>query len=98
MGNKTIPSENLNLLHLAVYHNQLSVVKVICESVPTLDLAFVGKIPSISGLANESELSIMDPTFKSHHENIQLTERSNTGKLGEERASAFLAMDRLRIG
>ena len=58
VGNKTIQSENLNILHLAVYHDQLEIVKLICETIPNLDLAYTGKIPSSSGLANESEISL----------------------------------------
>lgn len=35
-------------------------MKLICESIPNLDLVYSGKIPSSSGLVNESEMSIMD--------------------------------------
>ena len=58
MGNKNIQSENLNVLHLAVYYNQMQIVKLLCENVPTLDIVSIGRIPSNSGLANESEISI----------------------------------------
>jgi len=60
VGNKTIQSENLNILHLAVYHDNLGVVKLICEGVPTLNIVVAGKIPSSSGLANLSEISVTD--------------------------------------
>ncbi len=52
VGNRTIQSENLNILHLAVYHKQLDIVKLMCENLPNLDLAHAGKIPPSSGLAN----------------------------------------------
>eukprot|EP00347_Sterkiella_histriomuscorum_P003442 403364280 len=57
VGNKTIQSENLNILHLAAYHSQLEVVKYLCENIPSMDLTQAGKIPSSSGLANQSEIS-----------------------------------------
>jgi len=60
VGNTTIQSEHLNILHLAVYHKNLDVVKALCENIPTLDLAYAGKIPESSGLANQSEMSIDD--------------------------------------
>ncbi|CDW84657.1 UNKNOWN [Stylonychia lemnae] len=60
VGNRTIQSDFLNLLHLAVYHNQLNILKIICENVPTLDIVYTGRIPSTSGLANESEISLQD--------------------------------------
>jgi hypothetical protein len=47
-------------LHLAVYNAHLDVVKAMCENIPNLDLAFVGRIPESSGLANPSEVSIDD--------------------------------------
>lgn len=53
------------MLHLAVYHNEMNIVKLICESIPNLDLVFSGKIPSSSGLANESEMSLMDVAHNS---------------------------------
>lgn len=60
VGNTTIQSENLNILHLAVYNAHLDVVKVLCENIPNLDLALVGKIPESSGLINQSEISITE--------------------------------------
>jgi hypothetical protein len=60
VGNKTIQSEHLNILHLAVYNNNLEIVKSICESIPTLDIVFAGKIPSSSGLANISEITVTE--------------------------------------
>lgn len=46
------------MLHLAVYHNHLEIVKTICENVPTVDIVFAGKIPPGSNLANESETDL----------------------------------------
>lgn len=46
------------MLHLAVYHNHLEIVKAICENVPTVDINFAGKIPSGSNLANDSETDL----------------------------------------
>ena len=60
VGNKTIQTENLNILHLAVYYENFEVVKMICELVSNMNLAYVGKIPSSTGLANDSEISITD--------------------------------------
>ena len=48
----------MNPLHLAVYHEHLEIVKLLCEKIPTIDIVDSGKIPSSSGLANESEISI----------------------------------------
>ena len=60
VGDKTIQSENLNILHLAAYHDNLEVIKLMCENLPNLDLAYAGKIPSSCGLANQSEISITE--------------------------------------
>jgi hypothetical protein len=48
------------MLHLAVYHGRFEIVKLICEEIPNLDLPYAGKIPSNSGLANQSEISIQE--------------------------------------
>ena len=62
VGDRTIQSESLNALHLAVYHQRFEAVKLLCEGIPTLDLARAGRIPLSSGLANDSEAS-----FELHH-------------------------------
>lgn len=45
------------MLHLAAYHNHYEIVKYLCENIPSMDLTLAGKIPSGSGLANQSEVS-----------------------------------------
>jgi hypothetical protein len=50
------------MLHLAVYHNRLNIVKLVCELIPNIDLYLAGKIPSSSGLANESEITLVENT------------------------------------
>lgn len=47
-------------MHLAVYYNHLAIVKLICEYIPVIDLVYAGKIPSSSGLANQSEISVVE--------------------------------------
>lgn len=42
---------------MAVYHNHFEIVKLLCENLVDLDVPSAGKIPSKSGLANESEMS-----------------------------------------
>lgn len=70
MGNKTIQSENLNMLHLAVYHNHLNIVQLILENIPTLDIVVAGKIPTSSGLANQSEISVGEyESSRNHYQN-----------------------------
>jgi ankyrin repeat protein len=76
VGNKTIQSENLNILHLAAYHNHLDIIKLMCENLPNLDLTYAGKIPSSSGLANQSEISISEyeSSARMHKRNSILSE------------------------
>ena len=38
----------------------MEIVKLICENIPDLDIPLAGKIPSRSGLANDSEISLTD--------------------------------------
>ncbi|CDW88582.1 UNKNOWN [Stylonychia lemnae] len=89
VGNKKIQSEHLNILHLAAYYGFLDTIKVLCENIPSLDLAYAGKIPSSSGLANQSELSMHE--YESSRINIRasnlsvdqpiLSDRHDSGKL-----------------
>lgn len=75
VGNMTIQSENLNALHLAVYHSNLEVVKILCENIPILDLEFAGKIPQSSGLVNQSETSLdadIDRTDTAHRPELMI--------------------------
>lgn len=46
VGNVTLETITLNVIHLAVYNNQFEVLKLLCEHIPTLDLAYAGRIPS----------------------------------------------------
>ena len=58
-----------------MYHDHFAVVKLLCENIPNLDLAFAGKLPESSGLANPSEIILTEsmvletpkklPTFES---------------------------------
>lgn len=45
---------------MAAYHDNLEIIKLMCENLPNLDLTYAGKIPSSCGLANQSEISISD--------------------------------------
>ncbi len=60
-----IQSEDLNILHLAVYNEHLEVVKLLCESIPDLDLEKAGQIPKSTGLLNDSEMSVNDISQRS---------------------------------
>ena len=62
-GNQLVSSDLMNPLHLAVYNKHLEVVKELVQNVP-FNVLMVGKMPSSSGLAKESEVTIEAIVFE----------------------------------
>lgn len=54
--NKGVNGEDLNPFHWSVYTNNLKATKVIVEN-QIFNIVIVGKVPSNTGMANESEIS-----------------------------------------
>jgi hypothetical protein len=54
---KNIKSEDLNPLHWAVYSGNLKAIEAICNT-QIFNIVIAGKVPSNTGMANESEISI----------------------------------------
>lgn len=59
VGDKNMPSHDMNPLHWAAYEGHLEIVKLIIEN-HKFNILKVGKVPASSGLANESELCLDD--------------------------------------
>lgn len=65
---KNIKSEELNPLHWAVYTGNLKAFEAICNT-QIFNIVIAGKVPSNTGMANESEISI---------DEIKITRNSST--------------------
>lgn len=57
---KNVNGTDLNPLHWAVYNNNLDAVKTVIEN-QVFNILVAGKVPSNTGLANDSEISIDEP-------------------------------------
>jgi len=63
--NKEVNGEDLNPIHWAVYTNNLNAIKTIIKN-QIFNIVIAGKVPSNTGMANDSEISMDAATHDVH--------------------------------
>ena len=83
VGNQNVSSDLMNPLHLAVYNKHLEVVKELVRNVP-FNMLLAGKVPSRSGLANDSEVTLEAIVVEGDEALMGSVQQAEGGKMAKE--------------